>query len=629
MDLATIPLAAGAAASSSPPAGGAEIGQVIIATVAGALVTGLLLFLGAGHRSGRVAVLGRLAAGAERRLGMPGWAALPLILVTPSLIIALFGMMWDISIHIDQGRDPGPLANPAHYFILFGLFGIFSAGLLAIVLPTERPSPAALRISGDWYAPLGGVLILAAGSFSLLGFPLDDIWHRLFGQDVTLWGPTHLMLIGGAVLAVLSTGVLLAEGERLGRRKEGEPPLSYFGRRIALPGAFLIALSTFQAEFDFGVPQFRFVFAPMLVMLAAAAALVAVRLAAGRGAAILAVLFFATIRGAYSLIVGPGLGEALAHFPVYLPEAFLVELAAFAIKPARRPLAFGAGAGALIGTVGLAAEWGWSHVWATTPWPSSLFPEGAVLGFGMALAGGILGAWMGARLRADKVARRPDLRWAAVASAVAVAVMVVYALPKPAESGVRADVTLTDARPAPQREVDATVRLDPPTAADNARWLNVTAWQGGGLVVDSLQRVSEGVYRTTEPIPVYGDWKALLRLHDGRSLAAVPVFLPEDPAIPAEGVPAATHFNREFTSDHQILQREQASAAGWLPPLAYAVVLALALMFTALVAWGIHRVAVTIGEGGTPAPSASRRRSGDDRKTGSGARAGGALPQSG
>ena len=107
-------------------------------------------------------------------------------------------MYWDISLHIDVGRDPGPLANPAHYLILAGLFGIFAAGFLAICLPKERPGPAAVHIAGDWYAPVGGVLIAACGAFALIGFPLDDIWHRLFGQDVTLWGPTHLMLIGGA-----------------------------------------------------------------------------------------------------------------------------------------------------------------------------------------------------------------------------------------------------------------------------------------------------------------------------------------------------------------------------------------------------------------------------------------------
>ena len=48
-------------------------------------------------------------------------------------------MYWDISLHIDNGRDAGPLANPAHYFILAGLFGIFTAGFIAMVLPRERP----------------------------------------------------------------------------------------------------------------------------------------------------------------------------------------------------------------------------------------------------------------------------------------------------------------------------------------------------------------------------------------------------------------------------------------------------------------------------------------------------------
>ena len=56
-------------------------------------------------------------------------------------------MYWDISLHIDQGRDPGPLANPAHYFILAGLFGIFAAGFLAMCCRGRQPSPAAVRIA--------------------------------------------------------------------------------------------------------------------------------------------------------------------------------------------------------------------------------------------------------------------------------------------------------------------------------------------------------------------------------------------------------------------------------------------------------------------------------------------------
>jgi len=40
----------------------------------------------------------------------------------------------------------------------------------------------------------------------------------------------------------------------------------------------------------------------------------------------------------------------------------------------------------LIGTVGLAAEWGWSHVWMPIPWPSEILGETIVLGLAMALA---------------------------------------------------------------------------------------------------------------------------------------------------------------------------------------------------------------------------------------------------
>jgi hypothetical protein len=170
-------------------------------------------------------------------------------------------------------------------------------------------------------------------------------------------------------------------------------------RRIALTGGFLIGLSTFQAEFDFGVPQFRFVFQPMLIMLAAGAALVATRLWLGRGSALAAVGFFLAVRGGYAIIVGPVLGESTPHLPLYLAEALIVELLALRI-PRERPLAFGARAGALIGTVGLAAEWAWSHIWMPIPWPAELLPEAALLGLGMAVAGSLLGAWIGAHLLA-------------------------------------------------------------------------------------------------------------------------------------------------------------------------------------------------------------------------------------
>src|SRR5689334_9526722 len=168
-------------AASAPPAGGAATGQVAGMTLAVTLFTAVLLWLGLGHRSGRVELLGRASDRLGRLAGLPGWAAMPLAVSGVSLLIAAIGLYWDVSLHIDQGRDPGPLANPSHFFILAGLYGIFAAGWLAIVLPgKERPGPAAVRIAPDWHAPVGGLLMAACASFALLGFPLDDMSHRLF-----------------------------------------------------------------------------------------------------------------------------------------------------------------------------------------------------------------------------------------------------------------------------------------------------------------------------------------------------------------------------------------------------------------------------------------------------------------
>ncbi len=583
------------AAGASPPAGGAAVGQIVIATTAATVLTAVLLYVGMGHRSGKVALLDNLGRFSERVSGLPSWAAIPAATITGSLLIALFGMMWDISLHIAQGRDEGPLANPAHYFILAGLFGIFASGFLSMALPKEKPSESAIRISQDWYAPLGGVLITAAGAFALIGFPLDDVWHRLFGQDVTLWGPTHLMLIGGAAMTIVGLAVLMLEARRAvggdSRHATGrEPGWVSKANHVALPGAFLLGLSTFQAEFDFGVPQFRFVFEPMMIMLAAGAALVAARIWLGRGAALGAALFFLAIRALTALLVGPVLGEPTPHFPLYLVEALLVEAIALWLTT-RRPLAFGAACGVAIGTVGLAAEWAWSHVWMPLPWPSTLLPEAVLMGFAIAVAGSLIGAWIGARLNADQLPRTPSLRTAAVLASAVVAGLVGFALLKPADEGVRASVQLRDV-PSQQagRHVEATVALDPRSAADDAEWLTSTSWQGGDLIVNRLKRIGPGVYRTTEPIPVDGSWKTMIRLHHGSSLTAIPVYLPDDPAIPVEGVPASRSFTREFVADHKLLQREQKTAAGWLWAMAYAVVLGIAVSFLALLAWGLHRV---------------------------------------
>ncbi|HYY74638.1 MAG TPA: hypothetical protein VE662_07410 [Solirubrobacterales bacterium] len=591
------------------PAGGAALNQIVIATAGAIVALATLAWLCRGHRSGRLAHLSRAAELAERISGLPGWAALPSALAAVSLLVALLGMYWDISLHIDVGRDPGPLANPAHYLILAGLFGIFTAGVLAIALPRERPGDSAVRIRDGWYAPVGGILITLCGAFSLAGFPLDDLWHRLFGQDVTLWGPTHLMLIGGAAMSLVGQAVLLIEGDRARRHLAVAAPrwrreagsLAVGLRRVGLMGGLLIGLSTFQGEFDFGVPQFRLVLEPVLLAIAASTALVCARLWVGRGGALAASAFFIAVRGGISLIVGDVLGQTAPHFPLYLAEATCVEMAGIAL--ARRPLALGAVSGVAIGTVGFGAEWGWSEIAMPIRWSSDLFPEAMILAIAAGIAGGLLGGVLGSAL----AGRPPRGRTAPAVAAIglaAIGAVFVDGLWTTVPSTVKAQVTLHELRPAPHREVAATVRIDPPRAAVDPAWLNVTAWQGGGLAVDELSPRGQGVYRTDEPIPVHGDWKATVRLQRGHEVLGLPIYMPSDAAIPAPKVPAKAEFTRPFVADHQLLQREQKPGVpGWLRTAAPLAVLALSLGFLTLLAGGVARL-------GLASPGARRRRVG-------------------
>ncbi len=602
-------------AASAPPAGGAAISDVIYAT-AGAVVVTILLF---GpillYKQGRFPLIGRMAALAERVTKLPGWAALPGTFLAVTLLIAVFGMYWDISLHIDQGRDPGPLANPAHYFILAGLFGVLLAGVLGLALP-KGPTRSSFEIAPGWFAPIGALMIAICGASSLSAFPLDDIWHRIFGQDVTLWGPTHLMLIGGASLSVLGAWALHAEGDEE-RRAAGRPlPWWTRFREIILAGAFLVALSTFQAEFDFGVPQFALELQPVLIMLAAGIGLVTARIRIGPGGAIGALLVYLAIRGTLTLLIGPLFGEITPHFPPYVAEAIVVELIALAYlrgKPAaERPIGFGALAGAGIGTIGLAAEWLWSHVWVVNPWPSSLFPEAAIAGLLAAVAGGVIGGFIG-RCLTPGVERRERIPRAALpVAAVAAIGAIAFWIPVNTAPHVAAAFNL-DVRDTPDgRVATGTFRLDPPDAANGAYWFNVTSWQGkdGPAHIDTPERIGDGVYRITQPIHVDGTWKTTLRLHKGRQLAGLPIFLPADPAIPVSEVPVQSQMTRAFVLDHKNLQREQKpDVPGWLTLAAYLGVGGISFALIFVVGWGLARLERL---GGEP-PRGSAERSGARR----------------
>jgi len=592
--------------AAAPPAGGAETTQVVGVTLAALVLTGALLFYGHGHRSGRSGALASVASLSSRLSGFPGWAAFPAALATASLGIAGLGLYWDVALHSAQGRDAGPLANPSHYLILAGLFGIFGAGWAAIVLPRKRPGSSAVRISGDWYAPVGGVLLAAAASFALIGFPLDDVWHRLFGQDVTLWGPTHLMLIGGGVLTIPGIVVLLAEGRR-GTQTRDRPTARRTPNRIerawatglrtfialSTGGGLLAGLSAFQGEFDFGLPQYHLLFHPLSLAIAAGLALVAARVLVGPGGALGAVLFFWIVRGLLVLIVGVGFGEPVAAIPLYAAEAVVVELVALAALRRTGPFGLALTAGPLIGVIGTLAEYAWADVAMPIAWPAHMLPEAMLVAVPAATGAAVVGAFFAGALRPDYDVGLSRRAWLAPAfGVIAIAVPALALLPTDdPPSDAKALITLDRTSP---DSANVTVRLTPTTAADGAEWVQGLAWQGKEhrLVTGSMKRIGPGIYRTTDPLPLHGTWKSVVRIHRGRTRMSVPVYLPADEAIPVAGVSARSGVTRSLESDIVLLQRERKlDTAPWLWPVASAAIALLVAAILALQGWGLIRVA--------------------------------------
>ncbi|MBV9088442.1 MAG: hypothetical protein JO044_00840 [Mycobacteriaceae bacterium] len=577
--------------------GGAALSQVIGLSIVALVVGALLLWVGYLHRNHRITWLTRLGEAFGRRFKRPPWVALPIAIFTATLICALFGFIWDVSWHIGKGRDPGPLANPAHYFIVIGLFLLFLAGAVAVVLPFDKPGPAAVRITRNWYAPVGGLLMAGCGMYALIGFPLDDMWHRIFGQDVTLWGPTHLMMIGGAGLSTLTALYLEYEGRKaMGPDAPPDGIGLKFMQYLAF-GGLVIGLSVFQIEFDFGVPQFRLVFQPMLIAAASALALVAARLMLGRGAAIAAALIAIALRGGVALVVGPILGAPINWFPLYLGPAVVVEL--LGLTPLlKRPIVFGAVSGLGVATVGLWLESLWIGGVYHYPWPTSMYAEALAMAVPVALFTGACGGMVGMVLTGRRLPGR-----AIGIGLVALTVVVIgaatanglrYAVP----DNATATMTLTDLPGnGDHRMVSADVRLTPPNlVSDNPEWVSILSWQGGfpndrGLMIDRLHRVGPGHYQSTEPIPAWGNWKTLLRVHEGRTLTAVPIFLPADPGINQPEVPAPPLLTRQFVHEVTILQRERnPNTPDYLWTIGCLVVLVCTLVVVTGLTWGGGRI---------------------------------------
>jgi hypothetical protein len=133
--------------------------------------------------------------------------------------MALFATSWDIQWHTAVGRDR-TLTAP-HLFILGSITIMGIAALAAVLIETtwtrRNPSLAqyGITFANMFSGSLGTFLVGYGALTSAIAFPIDQYWHTLYGIDVSIWAPFHIMSLAGTCVSVLGITYILADGASL------------------------------------------------------------------------------------------------------------------------------------------------------------------------------------------------------------------------------------------------------------------------------------------------------------------------------------------------------------------------------------------------------------------------------
>ncbi|HWL36156.1 MAG TPA: SDR family NAD(P)-dependent oxidoreductase [Frankiaceae bacterium] len=496
----------------------------------------------------------RFADGMGKATGTAPFAAAGVMVMVPFLLIAALGFYWDVSWHVDYGRDE-IIFTPGHTAIIVGLQGLLLAAAVTTLVATWTRADVAL-VGKRLRAPWAAVVLAALGIGAVGAFPLDEIWHRAYGVDVTMWGPTHLAMIGGASFGPLALLLLLREG---GGR------LTHMGRHLVgiLTGATLLGMTTFQLEYDLGVSQWQQLYHPILVALASGFALVMARHLLGRGGALYGALNFTIHRLLTALVVGTALNHTTPHWALYWGSALFVEIAYELTR--KRAVVVQALASGVAVTLGLSTEWAWTQVWGRHPWDTALFP-GILVAAVAAVAAAFLGTAAGRTLRGTKPGLPAPLLWVAFLAVVGTLVF-------PFARNHSTTTAVVRTTPAGEGMTHVSITLDDPSVAENPNWFETFAWQGGGLVRSTMVRVGDTAeWRTEDPVPYGGSWKTMVRLANDDVLVAAPVAFPRDEEIGAEEIPYVAERTVALRRDTSLLQREARAGTSAVPAtVAYSV----------------------------------------------------------
>ena len=198
----------------------------------------------------QTAFLGRSTDVNTERADSVGLYRIALWALLGANLLAAWGVQWDIQWHVQIGRDsfwipPHVMTYSGVALIALASFGVLARDTLRHRLAGRAPA-GTQRVFG--LTGTRGFLLAACGiALTVLAAPIDDLWHRLFGIDVTLWSPPHMLGLLGVTINTLACALIAREAY----------PAKSWPRYV---GA-VIALTSFYGSLSIGLrPASRFAY---------------------------------------------------------------------------------------------------------------------------------------------------------------------------------------------------------------------------------------------------------------------------------------------------------------------------------------------------------------------------------
>ena len=155
------------------------------------------------------------------------------------------GAIWDREWHYYVGRDW--FWTPPHTLIYSCVAGAGVLALVVVLTDTVRyfkgasgvDDTSTISVFRVFHAPLGFVIAGFGALVALAAAPLDNYWHNLYGIDIALWAPFHMMGVTGGLIGILGMVYVFASEATI-EREAGYAYYRFLGLSLLEWGTLLI-----------------------------------------------------------------------------------------------------------------------------------------------------------------------------------------------------------------------------------------------------------------------------------------------------------------------------------------------------------------------------------------------------